>query len=179
MAAYAVCVRDGRMLLARWVARDGARRWTLPGGGMDHGEDPYDTVVREAEEETGYTVEPVALLGVDSIRRTYPRRLGTVADFQGLRIVYEARVTGGELRYETGGSTDMAAWHPLDEVPDLDRVELVDVGLALWRERPAAGRTTADPGHPEAPARASGHPSGPLSGPPAERPSGPSENAEE
>ncbi|MFC4471166.1 NUDIX hydrolase [Streptomyces xiangluensis] len=145
VAAYAVCVRDGRMLLARWVAGDGSKRWTLPGGGMDHGEDPYDTVIREAEEETGYAVEPVALLGVDSIRREYPRRLGTTADFQGLRIVYEARVTGGELRHETGGSTDMAAWHLLDEVPDLERVGLVDVGLTLWRERPATGRTAGLP----------------------------------
>lgn len=145
MAAYAVCVRDGRVLLARLVAADGSKRWTLPGGGMDHGEDPYDTVIREAEEETGYAVEPVALLGVDSIRRSYPRRLGTAADFQGLRIVYEARVTGGELRHETGGSTDMAAWHPLDKVPDLERVGLVDVGLALWRERPAVGRTAGLP----------------------------------
>ncbi|MFF1449501.1 NUDIX hydrolase [Streptomyces sp. NPDC058274] len=140
VAAYAVCVRDGRMLLARWVAGDGTRRWTLPGGGMDHGEDPYDTVVREAEEETGYTVEPVALLGVDSIKRVYARRLGGTADFHGLRIVYEARITGGELRYETNGSTDMAAWHALEEVPGLDRVGLVDVGLALWRGRPATGR---------------------------------------
>ncbi|MFD7706715.1 NUDIX hydrolase [Streptomyces sp. NPDC059785] len=140
VAAYAVCVRDGRILLARWVARDGSRRWTLPGGGMDHGEDPYDTVVREVTEETGYTVEPVTLLGVDSIRRAYPRRLGSGADFHGLRIVYEGRITGGELRHETNGSTDMAAWHALDEVPDLSRVALVDIGLALWRERPAAGR---------------------------------------
>lgn len=154
MAAYAVCVRDGRMLLARWVARDGTRRWTLPGGGMEHGEDPYDTVVREAEEETGYTVEPVALLGLDSLTRVYPRPLGTHADFHGLRIVYEGRVTGGELRHETGGSTDRAAWHPLDAVPGLQRVGLVDVGLRLWRERPAAGRvappdgTAAVPGTP-------------------------------
>jgi ADP-ribose pyrophosphatase YjhB (NUDIX family) len=145
VAAYAVCVRDGSMLLARWVARDGTRRWTLPGGGVEHGEDPYDTVVREAEEETGYTVEPVTLLGVDSVRRTYPRPLGAQADFHGLRIVYEGRVTGGELRHETGGSTDMAAWHPLRAVPRLQRVGLVDVGLRLWRERPAAGRV-ADPG---------------------------------
>lgn len=142
MAAYAVCVRDGRMLLARWVARDGARRWTLPGGGMEHGEDPYDTVVREAEEETGYTVEPVTLLGLDSLRRTYPRPLGAHADFHGLRIVYEGRVTGGELRHETDGSTDMAAWHPLEAVPELKRVGLVDVGLRLWRERPVVGRVT-------------------------------------
>ncbi len=144
MAAYAVCVRDGRMLLARWVARDGARRWTLPGGGMEHGEDPYDTVVREAEEETGYTVEPVALLGLDSIRRTYPRPLGAHADFHGLRIVYEGRVTGGELRHETGGSTDMAAWHPLEAVARLERVGLVDVGVRLWQERPAAGRVVRE-----------------------------------
>lgn len=142
MAAYAVCVRDGEVLLARWVARDGARRWTLPGGGMEHGEDPYDTVVREAEEETGYAVEPVTLLGVDSVRRTYPRSLGARADFHALRLVYEGRVTGGELRHETGGSTDMAAWHALDAVPGLERVELVDTGLRLWRERPADGHVS-------------------------------------
>ncbi|MGW5862134.1 NUDIX hydrolase [Streptomyces sp. NPDC055239] len=139
VAAYAVCVQDGQLLLARWVAGDGSKRWTLPGGGMDHGEDPYDTVIREADEETGYAVEPVALLGVDSLRRRYPRKLGAVADFHGLRIVYEARITGGELRHERDGSTDLAAWHALDAVPGLDRVGLVDIGLDLWRTRPDDG----------------------------------------
>ncbi|WP_328839213.1 NUDIX hydrolase [Streptomyces europaeiscabiei] len=139
VAAYAVCVRDGHLLLARWVSRDGLKKWTLPGGGMEHGEDPYDTVVREAAEETGYSVEPTALLGIGTNRREDPRRLGTRVDFQALRIVYEARVIGGDLRHETNGSTDMAAWHPLDEVPNLERVGLVDVGLRLWRERPQNG----------------------------------------
>lgn len=139
VAAYAVCVQDGQLLLARWVAGDGSKRWTLPGGGMDHGEDPYDTVIREADEETGYVIEPRALLGVDSLRRRYPRKLGAVADFHGLRIVYEARITGGELRYEQDGSTDLAAWHALDAVSDLDRVGLVDIGLDLWRTRPDDG----------------------------------------
>ncbi|MGW7417440.1 NUDIX hydrolase [Streptomyces sp. NPDC054863] len=145
VAAYAVCVQDEKVLLARWVARDGAKRWTLPGGGLEHGEDPLETVVREVDEETGYGVEPVSLLGLDSIRRRYPRRLGSFADFQGLRIVYEARVVSGELRHETGGSTDLAAWHRLDEVEALDRVELVDTGLELWRTRPATGRVAPPP----------------------------------
>jgi 8-oxo-dGTP pyrophosphatase MutT (NUDIX family) len=140
VAAYAICVRDEQILLARWVARDGARRWTLPGGGMDHREDPLETVVREVDEETGYRCEPVRLLGIDSVTRVYPRKLGTFADFHGLRIVYEGRITGGELRPETGGSTDLAAWHPLHAVGALDRVELVDAGLELWRERPPLGR---------------------------------------
>ncbi|MGW6741193.1 NUDIX hydrolase [Streptomyces sp. NPDC055025] len=140
VAAYAVCVQGEQILLARWVARDGTRRWTLPGGGMDHGEDPVDAAVREVEEETGYTAEMTALLGVDSIRRRYPRKLGSFADFQGLRIIYEARINGGSLRPEADGSTDLAAWFPLAEVRELDRVELVDTGLGLWRERPALGR---------------------------------------
>ncbi|MCB8905295.1 MULTISPECIES: NUDIX hydrolase [unclassified Streptomyces] len=146
VAAYAVCVRDGQMLLARWVAGDGTKRWTLPGGGMDHGEEPVDTVVREVEEETGYLTEPTALLGIDSIRRGRLRRLGGPGDFQGLGIIYEARITGGALRNETDGSTDLAAWHPLEAVPELARVGLVDIGLDLWRERPPVGRSRlADP----------------------------------
>ncbi|MEV2251472.1 NUDIX hydrolase [Streptomyces sp. NPDC050147] len=143
VAAYAVCVQDGQLLLARWVAGDGSKRWTLPGGGMDHGEDPYDTVIREADEETGYTIEPRALLGIDSLRRRYPRKLGAVADFHGVRIVYEAHITGGELRHERDGSTDLAAWHALDAVAGLDRVGLVDIGLDLWRSRPADGHLAA------------------------------------
>ncbi|MFF5971953.1 NUDIX hydrolase [Streptomyces sp. NPDC012769] len=142
VAAYAVCVRDGEILLARWVDRAGAKRWTLPGGGMDHGELPVEAVVREVEEETGYVAEPVALLGVDSIRRPdRTTRLGQPLDWQGLRLLYEARIVGGELRSEDGGSTDLAAWHPLEAVPSLTRVELVDIGLQLWRDRPPLGHS--------------------------------------
>jgi ADP-ribose pyrophosphatase YjhB (NUDIX family) len=54
VAAYAVIVRDERILLSRLadrISRD--ELWTLPGGGLDHGEDPRDAVVREIKEETG------------------------------------------------------------------------------------------------------------------------------
>ena len=46
-------------------------------------------------------------------------------------MVFEATIVGGELRHELDGSTDEARWILLSEVPDLPRVELVDVGLAL------------------------------------------------
>ncbi|MFH9858288.1 NUDIX hydrolase [Streptomyces sp. NPDC017202] len=141
VAAYAVCVRDGQLLLARSPAPDGTLEWVLPGGGMEHGEDPHDTVVRELEEETGYRVEVTGLLGVDSSRHTVPRgNLRGPVDHHAVRIVYEGRVTGGELRNEIGGSTDLAAWHDLSAVPELTRIRLVDVALRLWRERPANGR---------------------------------------
>ncbi|MGP4084987.1 MULTISPECIES: NUDIX hydrolase [Streptomyces] len=141
VAAYAICVRDGQVLLARSPAPDGTPEWVLPGGGMEHGEDPYDTVRREVREETGYRIEVTGILGVHSLHRTFPgRRFRPATDHHGVRLVYEGTVVGGELRHEIGGSTDMAAWHELDAVPALRRIGLVDLGLKLWRERPAAGR---------------------------------------
>ncbi|MDQ0787009.1 NUDIX hydrolase [Streptomyces sp. B3I8] len=147
VAAYAVCVRDGRILLARWTGAGGPRRWTLPGGGMEHGEDPYGTVVREVEEETGYQVEPVALLGVESARRVIPRRgwRRSAVDHQAVRVMYEVRITGGELRSEVDGSTDLAAWHKLSSVGLLTRVPYVDTALRLWRDRPPTGRAMGSP----------------------------------
>ncbi|MEU6671763.1 NUDIX hydrolase [Streptomyces sp. NPDC046727] len=149
VAAYAVCVRDGQILLARSPAPDGTPEWVLPGGGMEHGEDPYDTVRREVTEETGYRIEVTGLLGVDSHRLVGDPRVGRRRDHQGLRIVYEGEITGGELRYEIGGSTDFAAWHDVDAVPGLVRVPMVDIALRLWRERPPHGHLEDVPVPPQ------------------------------
>ncbi|WP_406126914.1 NUDIX hydrolase [Streptomyces sp. NBC_00989] len=140
VAAYAVCVRDGQLLLARSPAEGGGYEWVLPGGGMDHGEHPNDTVVRELEEETGYRIEITGFLGIDSFRHVSPRRFGRrPVDRHGVRLMYEGKVIAGDLHNETNGSTDMAAWHPLEAVPTLNRVHLIDAALTLWRDRPAGG----------------------------------------
>lgn len=126
VAAYAVVARGQEVLLARWTGPRGPE-WTLPGGGLDFGEDPADAAVREVREETGYTVRLDDLLFVNSFRRVLP---DAPVDFHAIQIVYTATVIGGELCHEIGGSTDMAAWHPIADVPALTRVQLVDVGLA-------------------------------------------------
>lgn len=142
VAAYGICVRDDEVLLARFVGGD-RPRWTLPGGGMDHGEDPYRTVLRELTEETGYTGEVRELLGIHSWHDIRPSRNGLPdgmsRDYQGLRIIYSVQITGGELTHEQDGSTDRAEWFPLDRVPELERVALVDYGLDFFRDRPADG----------------------------------------
>jgi 8-oxo-dGTP diphosphatase len=66
LAAYAVCIENGRVLLALSVPAKGQRTWTLPGGRVEHGEDPFDTVIRELAEETGCDGVVERLLGVDS-----------------------------------------------------------------------------------------------------------------
>ncbi|MFN8087313.1 MULTISPECIES: NUDIX hydrolase [unclassified Microbacterium] len=132
VAAYAVIVDARGMLLAHW--HDGPRAaWTLPGGGLEAGEDPADAVVREVREETGFDVVVDELLGIHS--RVIPARQriapGAAGPLHTLRIVYRARVVDGELRDEVGGSTDRAAWFALDAVEDLHRVQLVDLAREM------------------------------------------------
>ncbi|WP_124344509.1 NUDIX hydrolase, partial [Cellulomonas algicola] len=128
VSAYAVVVDQRGMLLSRLAPMVGVGpKWTMPGGGIDPYEDPADAAVREVGEETGYAIELDELLGISSL--VVDPALGPTAmteKTQLLRIVYRAHVVGGDLRHEVDGSTDFAAWQPLDALDDLYRVELVD-----------------------------------------------------
>ena len=139
VSAYAVCVDpEDRLLLCRiapgsTIVDDG--NWTLPGGGLDHGEDPRDGALRELAEETGYLGELGELLAVDSWARRLRERDGSATDYHGIRILYRCRVVGGELRVETDGSTDDARWFTREElrttpVVDLVRVAVERIGVA-------------------------------------------------
>ncbi|MGW5385130.1 NUDIX hydrolase [Nocardia sp. NPDC003963] len=144
LAAYAVCLEQGRVLVARHVAGNGETTWTLPGGGVQHAEDPFDAVTRELSEETGYNGVVERLLGVDS--RVIPAAVARAGvEHQNVGVYYRVRITGGRLRAEPNGATVEPTWTPINKVASLRRSSLVDAGLALARTVPATGHITPTP----------------------------------
>ncbi|QKJ17965.1 NUDIX hydrolase [Microbacterium hominis] len=133
VAAYAIITDDdGRVLLAHW--NEGRRSgWTLPGGGIEPGEDPLDAMRREVREETGFRVVSDGLLGIHS--RVIPAAHRTSEDtdvpLHAIRIVYRASIIGGRLRNEVDGSTDRAEWFAPHTIDALHKVKLVGVGLEM------------------------------------------------
>ena len=125
LAAYAWCEADDRVLLWRIAPGEAdSGRWTLPGGGLEFGEDPADGVLRELEEETGLRGRIVALAGILS-GVTEPHETASGHRLQLIGILYRVTATGGELRDETDNSTDRAAWVPFAELDALPVVDLV------------------------------------------------------
>ncbi len=127
VAAYGLVFNPDRQLLfcrlsakVPWVQG----KWTLPGGGVEFGEKPQDTLVREVHEESGLVVEPLGLAGVDS----YVTENET-QNFHNIRIVFRTRLIAGDLQNEQDGSTDLCQWFSYDEADRLPLVSLGRIGL--------------------------------------------------
>lgn len=56
--------RDGKFLMQRRSGAHGEGTWSVPGGHLEYGEQPEETAVREAREETGCEIESVRFAAV-------------------------------------------------------------------------------------------------------------------
>jgi 8-oxo-dGTP pyrophosphatase MutT (NUDIX family) len=115
--ASAAVVDGDRVLLTR---RSDNGQWCLPGGGMDPGERPAETVVREVFEETGLTVRVTGLLGV------YADPDLVVNDPDGNRVQIVATCFWAEAVDGAAGRSDEVTevgWFTADEA---DRLDIVD-----------------------------------------------------
>jgi 8-oxo-dGTP diphosphatase len=142
IAAYAVATDpEGRVLLVRASSRSGTPGvWSLPGGAVDHGEDPNHTVVRETAAETGLSVAVSGLRDVLADMRSLPHRGVTIHTD---RLIYEVSIRGGNLCDRIGRPTDLARWHTLEEAAGLrlrqftaDALGLSDASLDLRPDVP-------------------------------------------
>ncbi len=125
--AYAIIIESGQMLLCR-LSEDSLDPglWTLPGGGGEFGESPEETCHREVLEETGLQVklEPRPWV-ISKLWENPDSRINSV------RFFYLAKVVGGDLRAEINGSTDVAEWVPLSELPNLWLADTVQFALSV------------------------------------------------
>ncbi len=143
IAAYALMTRDGEVLLTRMSSRTRIEgRWTLPGGGIDHGEDPRDALRREVYEETGLTVQPGRVVDVHHTHFVGARADGVVENYHGIHLIFEAAVDEASEEVEPhvveeNGSTEHAAWVPIPDAVRLDLLSAARHALSLLEgERP-------------------------------------------
>jgi 8-oxo-dGTP pyrophosphatase MutT (NUDIX family) len=139
VAAYVLLTRDHEVLLTRMS--DLTRipgRWTLPGGGIDHGEDPREALVREVYEETGLHISPGGVADVHSSHFTGPRSDGLVEDYHGIHLIFHGTVLPQSWDVpphvtEVGGSTDLAAWVDREEALGLELLSAARHALSTLR----------------------------------------------
>ncbi|RSN52899.1 7,8-dihydro-8-oxoguanine-triphosphatase [Amycolatopsis sp. WAC 04182] len=116
--AYGRLIRDGKILFIR--RRPGSflgGRWELPGGTVEPGERPDETVVREFAEETGLTVRVTGERGTHSWDDVAGRPMRIHATVYTL-----SEETAGEVVLDPE-EHDAFAWHTREEATGLDLAE--------------------------------------------------------
>ena len=124
-SAAGVCIKDGKVLLARHTYGSGSGKLIIPGGYVKFGEIPQETLVREFLEETGVTVSAGRLIGI---------RFGE----KDWYAVFAAEYLSGEPRSD-GDENSEVLWVPIEEaladesVPDLTKkaIECAAAGTGL------------------------------------------------
>lgn len=124
VGAYGVVSQQGKILLCRLgpLSNDDGW-WTLPGGGMEFGEQPEETVIREMKEETGYDICVTG--GPTVFSEAFPD-----LNMQTVCLIYQVQIVGGELSHEQQGTTDLCDWVEHSALERYPLVNLVKCAIA-------------------------------------------------
>ncbi len=103
LSASIIIEQDGKFLL---VERSDGLGYTIPGGIVRYSETVEQCVLREAREETGYTVAITGLVGIYAAPKRDPR-------FRAIAIAYKGHIVSGNRH---GSSEGEPSWYESAEV---------------------------------------------------------------
>jgi 8-oxo-dGTP diphosphatase len=118
LAVSAAIVRDDRVLIVRRANPPAHGLHTLPGGVVETGETLTEALIREVDEETGLTIEPVALAGY---REAIIRDADGRTERHFVILAFAARWIAGEPRLNE--ELYDAVWRLPDELAELETTE--------------------------------------------------------
>jgi ADP-ribose pyrophosphatase YjhB (NUDIX family) len=113
--ANAIVLDGDRVLLARRAYEPWKDMWATPGGFVEAGEHPIETLEREVLEETGLRVKVTGYIGVwvDEYAAE-----GQVPDVTLINVgYYRAEVVGGDEPKPDPDEVSELGWFPRDELP--------------------------------------------------------------
>lgn len=113
LPALAIVFNDKKQVLMvqrNEVGKKWHTKWAFPGGGIEFGENPKKTAIRETKEETGINI---------NIITDYPIVINySIPDINEdiISIVYPAKYTNGEIDTSLDDSTLDARWFEIESI---------------------------------------------------------------
>lgn len=104
-----------------WLRKNEREEWELPGGKIEENEQPEETLIREVQEELGFEVKPIKIVGthLHKIKNSIYEKGGVLV------ISYLCKILSKKGDFETQGETGLAKFgqFPIEEIPSLKMPE--------------------------------------------------------
>lgn len=136
IGAYGIIIENEKIVLIKKARGGYLGKLDLPGGGIEHIENPVEALHRELMEEAGVMVKEQKLLDVFTNNLVWDETDEITEDLHHFGIIYEVKVCG-ELKREPDGIDSLGAnWYEIktlniDDVTPFVRMSLEKLGYRL------------------------------------------------
>lgn len=129
LGVYGILIKDNKILLVQKSRGPHKGKWDLPGGTIEFGEEPLDTLKREFQEETGIEEIEAVIHSAPSYTLVHPYRKDQLEEMHHIGIIYKVRIRSENYILKTSGDGHDslgAKWFDADEFSELEVTPFVE-----------------------------------------------------
>lgn len=123
LGVYGILIKNNKILLIKKARGPHKGKWDLPGGSIEFGEEPYETLKREFYEETGITELNGRIRIAKSYTIVYPYKENQLEELHHIGIIYDVEVTSNDFELKIHGDEQDslgASWIALEEINEIE-----------------------------------------------------------
>ncbi len=126
VGAYAVIIKDEKIAVIKKGYGASKGKYDLPGGGIEHNENPIDALYRECKEELSATVLKAKLWDAISVPADWQISKDLQEDLQRIAILYKTEIKEDRIR-KSGDSIDSdgASFVPISKLTEENTTSLL------------------------------------------------------
>ena len=131
LGVYGVVIKNGKILLIKKARGAYTGKYDLPGGSIEHGEEPIETLKRELLEETESIITKANLLTATSavVNWTHHEEMESM---HHIGIIYDAEIENDEVKKDADGLDSLGAvWYDINKLTKDDISPLTYEALKL------------------------------------------------
>lgn len=118
IGVYGVIIKDKKILLVKKSRGAYLGKYDLPGGSIEHGEKPCETLKREIMEETGMEIKSFNILDANSVVVDwYNPYINEEEHMHHIGIIYDVTVKNGKIKTDADGLDSLGAkWCSISDI---------------------------------------------------------------
>ena len=117
VGVYGIIIKEGKIVLIKKACGGYKGKLDLPGGGMEYGEQAFQTLKRELMEEAGLLVKDATLFDVVTNTIKWPMTKNTIEDLYHIGIIYKINSFENEIKKEPDNIDSLGAdWYSVAKI---------------------------------------------------------------
>jgi len=116
LGVYGLVIKNGKVLLVKKARGAYTGKYDLPGGSIEHGEKPIDTLKREMQEETGTLVNQANIMCANSVVVNWLHH-DEMESMHHIGIIYEVEINTDNVKSDADGLDSLGAlWYLIEDL---------------------------------------------------------------